>query len=77
MHLNVDTGVSYHMTFWESLAFLRCVLTLSEWFREYPVLLVGENTGPLQNSLDLDGDMCPPCSVERTRMGTSDVHMGI
>ena len=54
-HMQVKTGVSDHHTFWESLAFLMCAITWSSWIEAYPTMLVGDNVGSLQNSLDLKG----------------------
>ena len=51
----IKTGVSDHMTFWESLAFLMCCITWQPWIEAHPVMIVGDNTGSLQNSLDLKG----------------------
>ena len=51
----IKTGVSDHMTFWESVAFLMCCITWNSWLETHPVMLVGDNTGSLQNSLDLKG----------------------
>jgi len=43
------------MTFWEYLAFLMCCITWASLIEVYPVMVVGDNTGSLQNSLDLKG----------------------
>ena len=63
-HLQVQFGVSDHMTFWESLAFLMCCITWANWIDTYPVMIVEHNTGSLQHSLDLRGKG-PLLSVSR------------
>ena len=63
-HLKVITGTSEHQPFWESLAFLLCVITWSEWLEAYPTMLVGDSVGSLQNNLDLKGK-CVLLAVSR------------
>ena len=50
VHLSVVTGVSKHMTFWETVATLLCLI-IWDSFAKKKVLILGDNTGSLHTQL--------------------------
>ena len=54
VNLGVVTGIAKHMTFWETLATLMCLMIWTDHAKS-SVLILGDNTGSLQNVLDMKG----------------------
>ena len=54
-HLKVEPGQSKHQTFWEILTILLSLELWGDHFVHEEVAILGDNTGALQNVLDLKG----------------------
>ena len=53
--LNVQSGLPKHQTFWETLTLLLSLILWGEYATGRTILMVGDNTGSLQNTLELKG----------------------
>ena len=53
--LGVQAGKTKHQTFWESLTVLMSMMLWGSQVGEAAVLIIGDNTAALQNTLDLKG----------------------
>ena len=54
--MGVTVAASRHQTFWELLTLVMCLMTWGDRYAVEDILtVVGDNTGSLQNALDLKG----------------------